>query len=137
MANFSHQNGEPLPGVAPVAMQQAKYVAGLVGKQLRNPEKADKAPAFRYRNHGIMATIGRGAAVADILGVKFSGLFAWLAWLFIHLMYLVEFESRLLVLFQWGWNYTTYNRSARLITRVSVQPDGKESEKPYVSVEEA
>jgi NADH:ubiquinone reductase (H+-translocating) len=71
---------------------------------------------FRYRERGTMATIGRRAAVADVKGLHFSGGIAWLMWLFVHLMYLVQFANRLLVLFQWAWNYVTQNRSARLIT---------------------
>lgn len=113
MANFSHQTGRPLPGVAPVAMQQGHYVAQLIDARLR--EQAQTAP-FRYKDKGSMATIGRAAAVADIGGFHFSGVFAWLAWLFIHLMYLVEFENRQLVFLQWAWNYVTRNRAARLIT---------------------
>jgi NADH dehydrogenase len=71
---------------------------------------------FRYRDHGSMATIGRAAAVTDLGWVRFNGMLAWLTWLFIHLMYVVEFDNRLLVLVQWAWNYLTWNRGARLIT---------------------
>ncbi len=112
LAHCKDANGTPLPGVAPVAMQQGRYVARAIQCGLRN---ASVAP-FRYFDRGTMATIGRGAAVADIRGVRFNGYLAWLAWLFIHLMYLVEFESRLLVFVQWAWNYLTWNRRARLIT---------------------
>lgn len=112
LANFGHQSGSPLPGVAQVAMQQGRYVARLIERRLRG----ESAPPFRYRDWGSMATIGRGAAVADIAGLRFGGFFAWLVWLFIHLMYLVEFDNRLLVLLQWAWNYFTWNRGARLIT---------------------
>jgi NADH dehydrogenase len=72
--------------------------------------------SFRYKDHGSMATIGRKAAVADLGWLQFSGVCAWLAWLFIHLLYLVGFQNRLLVLMQWAWNYLTWNRAARLIT---------------------
>ncbi|MBI3660054.1 NAD(P)/FAD-dependent oxidoreductase [Candidatus Acetothermia bacterium] len=113
MVNFSHQTGKPLPGVAPVAMQQGRYVAHLIDARLRG--QVQTVP-FHYKDKGSMATIGRAAAVADIGGFHFSGLFAWLAWLFIHLMYLVEFENRQLVFLQWAWNYVTRNRAARLIT---------------------
>ena len=106
------ENGEPIPAVAPAAMQQGRYaaesiLARLEGKTLR---------PFRYRNLGNLATIGRSAAVADLGRIKLWGYPAWLAWLFIHLMNLARFENRLLVLVQWAWNYLTRNRSARLIT---------------------
>ena len=104
--------GRPLPGVAPVAMQQGNYAAALILARLRGgPSKP-----FRYRNYGNLATIGRAAAVADFGPVRFSGYLAWLAWLFIHLMKMVVFENRLLVFVQWAWNYFTRNRAARLIT---------------------
>ena len=112
LAHFSHQTGTPLPGVAPVAMQQGRYVATLIVRRLRG----ETMPPFRYRDYGSMATIGRAEAVADLGWVRFSGFFAWLAWLFIHLIHLVQFQNRLLVLIQWAWNYVTWNRYARLIT---------------------
>lgn len=105
-------DGRPLPGVAPVAMQQGRHVARAVAARLRGRTP----PAFRYFDKGSLATIGRAAAVADFGRLRFGGYPAWLAWLFIHLMYLVEFENRLLVFVQWAWNYFTRNRSARLIT---------------------
>ncbi|MGH7424512.1 MAG: NAD(P)/FAD-dependent oxidoreductase, partial [Candidatus Methylomirabilales bacterium] len=112
LAHFSHQTGTPLPGVAPVAMQQGRYVATLIMRRLRG----ETMPPFRYRDYGSMATIGRAEAVADLGWVRFSGFLAWLAWLFIHLIHLVQFQNRLLVLIQWAWNYVTWNRYARLIT---------------------
>ncbi len=112
LAHSSQPTGQPLPGVAQVAMQEGRYAADLIRRRLRgNPVEP-----FRYRDLGSMATIGRFAAVADIGGLHFGGPLAWLAWLFIHLMYLVEFDNRLLVLTQWAWNYLTWNRGARLIT---------------------
>jgi NADH dehydrogenase len=112
MANYPHQTGKPLPGVAPVAMQQGRYVADLIQRRLRGA-----APVrFRYRDHGTMATIGRAAAVVDLGWLQLSGYPAWLVWLFIHILYLIEFDNRVLVLFQWAWNYFTAGRSARLIT---------------------
>lgn len=102
----------PLPGLAPVAMQQGNYVAKLIRRRLRG----DAYRPFRYRDRGTMATIGRARAVAMVGPLKFSGILAWLMWLFIHLMYIVEFQNRLLIFFQWAWNYFTWNRSARLIT---------------------
>jgi NADH dehydrogenase len=112
LAHCAHPAGEPLPGLAPVAMQQGRYAAKLIAHRLAD----DVAPPFRYRDYGTMATIGRAAAVANLRWVRFGGLLAWLAWLLLHLMYIVEFENRLLVLLQWAWNYFSRNRSARLIT---------------------
>ncbi len=112
MANYPHETGQPLPGVAPVAIQQGRFVAKLIACRLRNKP----LPTFRYRDRGNMATIGRSAAVADLGKLRFSGFVAWMLWLVVHLMNLVTFRNRLLVLLQWGWNYFTYDRSARLIT---------------------
>jgi len=114
LAHFAHQGPAPLPGVAPVAMQQGKYVATRIQEQLQG--KHTPAKAFRYLDKGSMATIGRSRAVAEVGPLKFSGGLAWLMWLFIHVLFLVEFESRIQVLLQWSWNYLTRNRSARLIT---------------------
>jgi NADH dehydrogenase len=113
LANCSHQHGVPLPGVAPVAMQQGGYVARLIQDRLKG--KALPAP-FHYKDRGSMATIGRAKAVADLGWITFSGYPAWLAWLLIHLIYIAEFQNRLLVLLQWAWSYVTRGRSARLIT---------------------
>lgn len=112
MANYSHQTGAPLPGVAPVAIQEGRFVARYIECRLRNRP----LPTFRYRHFGTMATIGRSAAVADFGKLRFGGFFAWILWLVVHLVQLVSFRNRLLVLVQWGWNYFTYDRSARLIT---------------------
>lgn len=112
LAHCKNANGEPLPGVAPVAMQQGRYMANLLKKRLRG----ESGPPFHYKDHGMMAVIGRAAAVADLRVVKLTGFPAWLAWLLIHLINLVEYENRLLVLIQWGINYFTFNRGARLIT---------------------
>lgn len=112
LANFSHQNDKPLPGVAPVAMQQGQYVAALIQQQLQG--KA--LPPFYYFDRGSLAVIGRNAAVVDFGFVKFSGLLAWLTWVFVHIYFLVEFDNKLVVLLQWGWNYWTRKRGARLIT---------------------
>ena len=112
MATYSHQDAKPLPGIAPVAIQQGRFVAKLIACRLRNK----KPPTFHYRDRGTMATIGRSAAVADFGKLHFGGFFAWLLWLLVHLMLLVSFRNRLLVFIQWGWNYVTYDRAARLIT---------------------
>ena len=115
LARVEDKDGQPLPGLAPVAIQEGQYVA----KVIRQNTPSEKPSPFHYKDRGTMATIGRGSAVADIKGWKFSGYLAWLMWLVIHLMQLIQFQNRLLVLFQWGWNYITFNRSARLITGVA------------------
>jgi NADH dehydrogenase len=112
LANYSHQDGKPLPGIAPVAMQEGQYVARLIKKKLQ----AKTLPAFRYFDYGNLAVIGRNAAVVDLRFMKFAGLPAWLFWTFVHIYYLIEFDNKLLVLIQWGWNYFTRKRGARLIT---------------------
>jgi NADH dehydrogenase len=106
------QDGKPLPGVAPVAMQQGRYAASLIVQRLRGKTMAP----FYYFNKGNLATIGRNKAVADFGIVHVVGFPAWFLWVFVHLMYLVEFENRLLVLVEWVYNYITRNRGARLIT---------------------
>ena len=113
LANFPHQTGEPLPGISPVAMQQGRHAARNVLAMIngRKPQR------FRYRDRGTMATIGRNKAVADLKFMHLSGLPAWLAWLFVHIVFLVGFRNRLLVLFQWAWAYLTFDKGARLITR--------------------
>ena len=112
LANFAHQNGKPLPGVAPVAMQEGQYVAALIQQRL----KGSTLIPFRYFDRGNLAVIGRNAAVVDLGFIKFSGFLAWLAWVFVHIYFLIEFDSKLVVLIQWGWNYFTRKRGARLIT---------------------
>jgi len=118
LANFSHQTGAPLPGMAQPAIQQGHYVADVIEKRLRG----EKINPFHYWDKGNLATLGRGAAVADLNGLELSGFPAWLLWIFVHLLYIVEFQNRLLVFIQWGWFYFTYNRSARLITGKSPLP---------------
>jgi len=112
LAVFTHQTGKPLPGLAPVAMQQGRYVARLIVKRLRG----GTMEPFRYFDKGALATIGRHRAVAQFGRFHVSGFPAWFLWVFVHLMYLVEFENRLLVLVEWVYNYITRNRGARLIT---------------------
>jgi len=113
LANFSHQTAEPLPGVSPVAIQQGRHAARnvLAMVQGRKPQR------FRYWDKGSIATIGRNKAVADLKFMHLSGLPAWLAWLFVHIFFLIGFRNRLLVLFQWAWAYFTFDKGARLITR--------------------
>jgi NADH dehydrogenase len=113
LSSFTHQDGKPLPGVAPVAMQQGRYVARLIQRRLAGREKP---AAFHYLNKGNLATVGRNRAVAEFGKLHISGFPAWFTWVFVHLMYLVEFENRLLVFTEWVYNYVTRNRGARLIT---------------------
>jgi NADH:quinone reductase (non-electrogenic) len=113
LANFPHQTGEPLPGVSPVAMQQGRHAARNVLAMI----KGGKPRRFRYWDKGSMATIGRNKAVADLKFMHLSGRLAWLAWLFVHIIFLVGFRNRLLVLLQWAWAYLTFDKGARLITR--------------------
>jgi NADH:ubiquinone reductase (H+-translocating) len=112
LASYSHQTGSPLIGVAQVAMQQARTAAENVERSLRSAPRQ----RFHYRDKGTMATIGRAAAVAVIGGRKLSGLIAWLAWLFVHILFLIGFRNRVVVLLQWAWSYLTWQRGARLIT---------------------
>lgn len=107
------KTGEPLPGVAPVAMQQGHYAARLIHDRLR---QRHSTPPFRYRMRGQLAVIGRARAVAQIGGARVSGYLAWLLWLFVHIMYLVGFENRMLVGIQWAYSYFNRGRAARLIT---------------------
>jgi NADH dehydrogenase len=120
LALFKTPDGKMLPGLAPVAMQQGSYVADVIARRAKG--ESPRGP-FKYWDRGTMATIGRAKAVAESMGCRFSGYLAWLAWLFIHIMYLVSFQNRLLVLMQWFWNYVTRNRAARLIT--GEHPDRK------------
>ena len=113
LANFPHQTGQPLPGISPVAMQQGRYAA----RNVLTMTRGRKPQRYRYWDKGTMATIGRNKAVADLRFMHLSGLPAWLAWLFVHIVFLVGFRNRLLVLFQWAWAYLTFDKGARLITR--------------------
>ncbi len=113
LAHAVDEKGKPLPGVAQVAIQGGAYAAKVIRARLKGKQLL--AP-FHYFNKGEMAVIGRAAAVANIFGMHLSGLPAWLIWLFIHLMYIVEFQSRVLVFIQWGFEYLTFSRGARLIT---------------------
>jgi NADH dehydrogenase len=121
LAAYLHQGGKLLPGVAPVAMQEAEHVARLIGGDLRHEARRP----FHYRNLGNLATIGRAAAVADFDWIRFSGWFAWVLWLFIHIMKLTGFRNRIVVFTQWAWAYFTYQRAVRLITG-----EGCDSEPP-------
>ena len=111
LAACAGADGRPLPGLAPVALQQGRHAAHNILRAMRGEPLA----AFRYRDRGTMATIGRAAAVADIRGLRLSGFPAWLAWCFIHILWLIGFRNRFAVLFEWAWAYFTLQRSSRLI----------------------
>ena len=112
LATLADESGKMLPGVAPVAIQQGEYVAKTVARDLEHQPR----PSFRYHDKGSLATIGRAAAVAQFSRFSLTGYFAWLAWLFIHILFLIGFRNRLIVMIQWAWSYLTYERGARLIT---------------------
>jgi NADH dehydrogenase len=107
------RTGRPLPGVAPVAMQQGLHVARLLRDRLAGGPGDEP---FRYKDKGNLATIGRARAVAEIRGLRFTGLAAWALWLVVHLLYLIGFQNRLLVMIRWGFSFATHGRGARLIT---------------------
>jgi NADH dehydrogenase len=118
MALVLQADGRPVPGVSPAAMQMGVYVGKLIGDEVRHGPPGSARPLFKYWDKGSMATIGRSAAVAWIGRFKFSGLLAWMAWLFVHLIFLVGFRNRLAVILQWMYSYFSYKRSARLITNL-------------------
>ncbi len=119
LAAFLHQTdnenppGKPLPGVAPVAIQQGRHAA----KNIVKAGRGEAYETFHYLDKGNLATIGRAAAVADFGFMRVSGFLAWMAWLFIHILFLIGFRNRFVVLFEWAWAYLTYQRAAPLITR--------------------
>lgn len=112
LAHFAHQGDKPLPGIAPVAMAQGQYMATAI----KNEIKGKPVEAFRYVDRGSLAVIGDNHAVVDLGFIKLSGAVAWLVWVFAHIYYLIEFDNKLTVMLQWGWNYLTKGRGARLIT---------------------
>ena len=124
LALVLREDGSPVPGVSPAAMQMARHVARLIE---RAPEPshgpAPPRPAFRYRDKGTMATIGRSAAVAQLGRLEFNGFLAWLAWLLVHLIFLIGFDNKLGVLLQWTYSYCTYRRGARIITGLEARPN--------------
>lgn len=118
LASFSHQSETPLPGTAPVAMQQGRYAARLIERRLAGA----LVPPFRYKNRGSLAVIGRNAAVADFRRLRLSGYPAWFAWVFVHIWYLIEFDNKLIVMIQWAFDYFSRKRGARLITQIRRSP---------------
>jgi len=120
LAALKDASGKLLPGVAPVAILEGRYVAKLIRREIRAGETSgaqlEQRKPFLYWDKGSLATIGRAAAVAQFGKIHISGFMAWLAWLFIHIFFLIGFQNRVLVLIQWAWSYFTYERGARLIT---------------------
>lgn len=122
MALVLQKDGQPVPGVSPAAMQMARHVARIIEDELELPPGQAARPPFRYRDKGIMATIGRTAAVAAIGKLKFSGFLAWLSWLFVHLIFLVGFRNKLAVMLDWAYSYIAYKRGARIIVGPQEKP---------------
>jgi NADH:ubiquinone reductase (H+-translocating) len=123
LASLKDENGKPLPGVAPVAIQQGRYVAKQIRHEIETTasDSISRSP-FHYNDKGSLATIGRAAAIAEFGKIHISGFVAWLAWLFVHILFLIGFRNRLLVFIQWAWSYVTYERGARLITGSTYLP---------------
>jgi NADH dehydrogenase len=123
------QDGKPLPGVAPVAMQMGKYVADVINLRVTGEVNAPEIPSFRYWDKGNLATVGRRFAVADIGRFKLKGVVAWFTWLVVHVFYLIGFRNRVAVILSWMWMYVTFGRGARLI----VPPEDRISEPDQLS----
>jgi NADH:ubiquinone reductase (H+-translocating) len=132
LAHATDKDGKPMPGVAQVAIQGGAFVAKTIKARIEN-KKPD--PAFHYFNKGDMAVIGRAAAVANIFGFHLSGFIAWFTWLFVHLIYIVEFQNRVMVFIQWGFEYLTFSRGARLITGTAATDSIKQAASVHTSGE--
>jgi len=133
LAAVKDEQGKLVPGVAPVAIQQGKYVAKLIRRELQAGRSHFTRPAFHYWDKGSLATIGRAAAVAQFGKIHISGFIAWLSWLFVHILFLIGFRNRLLVFIQWAWSYVTYERGARLITGSNYLPGWNEGSEAKVT----
>ncbi len=110
---YVEQNNKPLPGIAPVAMQEGIYIAKAILSRINNKE----LKPFKYANRGQMATIGRNKAIAEMGKVRLSGSIAWISWIFIHIYYLTGFKNKIVVMFQWAWSYFTYRKGSRIILK--------------------
>ena len=132
LALVMDKDGKPVPGVSPAAMQMGRYVAGVIQQELKAGSAKPRVP-FKYFDKGTMATIGRSAAVAKIGKLEFSGFFAWLAWLFVHLLFLVGFRNKVAVLLQWTYSYFTYRRGARIFSLTEGEAAGVPVMTPTVS----
>ena len=131
LAALKDEHGKMLPGVAPVAIQEGRFVAKLIREELTSQTGP---AAFHYWDKGSLATIGRAAAVAEFGRIHISGFIAWLSWLFVHILFLIGFRNRLLVFIQWAWSYVTYERGARLITGSTDLPGWTVAQHPDESV---
>lgn len=134
-ASYTHQTGSPLPGTAPVALQQGRFI----GKTIRSEVKGKPRSKFRFRDKGQMATIGRSRAIVEMGRLKLAGFFAWVVWLVVHVFYLTGFKNRVLVVMQWAWSYLSFRRGARLIvdrgwSPAEEQESVKETEEEEVTV---
>jgi NADH dehydrogenase len=127
------QDGKPLPGVAQTAIQGARHSADNIIRLMRG----EQTRPFVYKNLGNMAIVGRGSAVADLPWAKFSGLLGWFAWLFLHIVELIGFRNRVVVLFEWAVAYLTFQRGARLITGEVPADDFREQESPVEAAQGA
>jgi NADH dehydrogenase len=135
LAALKDKNGQLLPGVAPVALQEGAATARNIIRELENKPRQD----FHYVDKGSLATIGRNSAIAQFGKVHISGYLAWLSWLFVHIFFLIGFRNRLLVMIQWAWSYLTYERGARLIVGDSrlpgwMEPAGQSTPQPHKEV---
>ena len=130
LASFTEADGTVLPGLAPVAIQQGKHVARVILDSMRGKPR----PPFKYFDKGVMATVGRASGIAQTGKIKLWGFIGWLAWLFIHVLYLIGFRNRLLVMIQWTWAWVTFGRGSRLITGTSTPPKPTELHAPPVEV---
>jgi NADH dehydrogenase len=117
LAAAKMENGQFVPGVAPAAIQMGRFAA----RQIRRSLEGKSREPFHYVDKGSLATVGRSKAVADFGKLHFSGYFAWLAWLFVHLLFLIGFRNRIMVMMEWAWAYVTYNQGARLITETAYE----------------
>lgn len=129
-ASYTHQTGSPLPGTAPVALQQGRFI----GKTIRSEVKGKPRSKFHFRDKGQMATIGRSRAIVEMGRFKLAGFFAWVVWLVVHVFYLTGFKNRVLVVMQWAWSYLSFRRGARLIVDRGWSP--AEEQEPVKETEE-
>ena len=132
LASLKDDEGQPVPGLAPAAMQEGAHAAQNILRELRGEARLD----FHYRDKGTLATIGRAAAVAKLKRVHLSGFTAWVIWLFVHILFLIGFRNRVAVLLEWAFSYLTYERAIRLITGTAEMPGTRETELPSFQTED-
>ena len=133
MVSFLQEDGKPVPGVSPAAIQQATHVARIIEDALSAVQPGHgPRPPFCYVDKGTMATIGRSAAVAQIGSLKLTGFPAWVAWLLVHLLFLIGFRNKAAVLLQWTYSYFTYKRGSRIITPTVIPPKAAPAETVHV-----